>query len=345
VPEPQEPTAETPSGPKPAVSVVIPVYNSREILPRLVDELLAVLARHTSEHEVLLVNDGSPDGSWSVVCELAAAHPALRGLDLMRNYGQHNAILCGLRAARHPLVITMDDDLQHPPAEIPRLLARLTPDVDVVYGTPQQEQHGLWRPLASRITKLALQSAMGAETARKVSAFRLLRRDLRLAFAEYTSPYVSIDVLLTWATTRFVALPVSHAPRASGESNYTLRTLIKHALTMTTGFSVLPLHFATLVGFLFTLLGFVLLVFVIVRRIVEGQVVPGFAFLAAAISIFSGAQLFALGIIGEYLARMHFRSMNKPTYVVREHPLRPQKANDEGQDGPLSPNKAPTSDA
>jgi undecaprenyl-phosphate 4-deoxy-4-formamido-L-arabinose transferase len=242
----------------------------------------------------------------------------ITGIDLMRNYGQHNALLCGIRAAKHAVIITMDDDLQHPPAEIPKLLAALERGYDVVYGTPAQEQHGLLRDLASQVTKLALQSAMGVQIARKVSAFRAFRTEVRRAFQHYNSPYVSIDVLLTWGTTRFTAVTVEHAPRRFGRSNYTLRKLIVHTFNMLTGFSALPLQLASLLGFAFTGFGALIFLYVIVRYLAEGGSVPGFPFLASIIAIFSGVQLFTLGIIGEYLARMHFRSMERPSSVVRQ---------------------------
>jgi undecaprenyl-phosphate 4-deoxy-4-formamido-L-arabinose transferase len=164
---------------------------------------------------------------------------------------------------------------------------------------------------------MALRGTMGAETARKVSAFRAFRTRVRDAFAAYPGPFVSIDVLLTWGTTRFHAAPVRHDPRREGASQYTVGRLIALALNMMTGFSTLPLQIASLVGFAFTLFGILTLAYVVARYFIEGTSVPGFPFLASIIAIFSGAQLFALGIIGEYLARMHFRSMERPAYTVR----------------------------
>ena len=225
--------------------------------------------------------------------------------------------MCGIQAARYEITVTMDDDLQHPPEEIPKLIAKLAEGYDVVYGTPEQEQHGFLRDVASRITKLALQTAMGAKTARNVSAFRAFRTQLRKAFAAYRGPFVSIDVLLTWGTTRFAALAVAHAPRPAGISNYTFFKLVTHALNMMTGFSTFPLQVASLLGFAFTVFGMGVLAFVLGRYLINGGSVPGFAFLASTIAIFSGAQLFALGIIGEYLARMHFRMMDRPIYTIR----------------------------
>src|SRR5579864_3453121 len=203
-----------------AVSVVVPVHNGAAALPELVARLRAVLAARGPDAEIVLVNDGSRDASWQAIAELAAGPgpPRVRGIDLRRNYGQHNALLCGIRAAAGAVVVTMDDDLQHPPEEIPKLLAALGEEVDVVYGTPLAESHGLLRVAASRATKLVLEGAMGAAIARRVSAFRAFRTELRHAFEQYGNPYVSIDVLLTWATTRFAAVPVRHEPRRSGRS-------------------------------------------------------------------------------------------------------------------------------
>jgi undecaprenyl-phosphate 4-deoxy-4-formamido-L-arabinose transferase len=212
----------------------------------------------------------------------------------------------------------MDDDLQHPPEEIHKLLAKLNEGFDVVYGYPEQEQHGFLRDLASVMTKMALQKSMGADTARHISAFRAFRTRSREAFSDYHSPFVSIDVILTWATTRFVAIKVRHDPRKVGASNYTFGKLFTHAMNMITGYSVVPLQVANLLGFICTLFGAAILLFVVIRRIFFGTTVPGFTFLASSIALFSGAQLLALGVIGEYLARMHFRMMERPTYTVRE---------------------------
>ncbi len=237
---------------------------------------------------------------------------------MMRNYGQHNALLAGIRAARCELVVTLDDDLQNPPEEIPRLLELIEKGADVAYGYPEREQHGFWRDIASQMTKIALQSAMGVETARHVSPFRVFRTQIRRAFAEYRSPHISIDALLTWGTTRFAAIAVRHDSRTEGVSNYTLRKLIVHALNMVTGFTILPLQLSSIVGFVFTLFGLVIFAFVLLRYFMAGGSVPGFPFLASVIAIFSGAQLFALGIVGEYLARVHYRLMDRPAYAVRE---------------------------
>jgi glycosyltransferase involved in cell wall biosynthesis len=318
--ESESPTAAGAGGPATSIdiSVIVPVYKSAPGLPELHRRLADALEASAGDYEIILVEDGGRDGSWSVIEELARNDGHVRGIRMSRNYGQHNALLSGIRAARFGVIVTLDDDLQNPPEEISKLIARLDDSTDVVYGTPEEEQHGFLRDQGSRITKLALQSAMGADTARHVSAFRAFRTRLRDAFETYRGPYVSIDVLLTWGTTRFSHVMVRHEPRKLGASTYTMRKLITHAFNMVTGFSTLPLQIASVIGFLFTLFGLAILVYVLISIVTNGSVVPGFAFLASIIAIFSGAQLFALGIIGEYLARMHFRTMDRPTYLISQ---------------------------
>ncbi|MCY3781197.1 MAG: glycosyltransferase family 2 protein [Chloroflexi bacterium] len=302
-----------------SISVVIPVYRSQNSIVLLVEGLSQELPSLADAYEVILVEDDGGDDSWNVVKQLASEYAFVRGFKLMRNFGQHNAVLCGIRAARFACIVTMDDDLQHPTGHIKDLLAKLEEGYDVVYGTPDKEQHGLFRNLASLTTKLALQGVMGAETARKVSAFRAFRTDLRNVFAHFRGPLVNIDVLLTWSTTSFVAVSVPHSPRTIGKSNYTFGKLATHAFNLITGFSTLPLRFASALGLLTTAFGFIVLVYIVLSQLFAFRFeVPGFTFTVSLIAIFAGAQMFALGIIGEYLARMHLRIMDRPVYIVKE---------------------------
>jgi glycosyltransferase involved in cell wall biosynthesis len=300
------------------ITAVIPVHRSEATLPLLLPRLTVALEGIVPAHEIILVDDGSPDRSWAIITTAAQGDSRIRGIRLMRNFGQHNALLVGIRAARHRYIVTLDDDLQNPPEEIARLLERLTDDVDVVYGAPVSEQHSVWRSAASRVTKYALEEAMGAPAARSVSAFRIFRTVLRSAFERFQSPDISIDVLLTWATTRFAAVSVRQERRAGGRSNYTFGRLLHHALNMMTGFTTRPLRIASMIGFLFTIFGFVVFAVVLVRYLIAGDPVPGFPFLASIVAIFSGVQLLILGIMGEYMARMHFRLLERPAYVIAE---------------------------
>lgn len=310
--------------PPPSVSVVMPTYRSEASLRPLVARLLAVLQARPAEFEIILVNDGSPDHGWPLIADLARANHHIRGIDLMRNFGQHNALLCGIRAARYETIVTLDADLQNPPEEIPKLLAALAEGFDVVYGLPEQKQHGVRRGIASRLMRRLLK-AMNVETATIGNSFRAFRTQLRDAFAEFQGPFVSIDVLLTWGTMRFTSVTVRHDTRTHGNSSYSLPKLLAHCFDVITGFSTLPLRLASWIGFFFTLFGIGILIYVVGLYLIMGYSVPGFPFLASIIAIFAGAQLFALGIIGEYIARMHFRLMDRPTYVVRQTAGRQEK--------------------
>lgn len=305
---------------KPAsfLSIVIPVYNSAGSLNLLVEKLEEVLPEISQQFEIILVNDGSRDESWRTIELLMRSHPAVRGINLMRNYGQHNALLCGVRAAQGDIIVTMDDDLQHPPKEIPVLLSRLNEGFDVVYGSPRKMPHSLWRNLASRISKKSLSWVMGVKTVREISAFRCFRTQLRDAFKNYQSPGVILDVLLSWGTTRFTHVVVDENPREFGQSNYTFSKLARQVFLILTGFSTLPLRFASWLGFFFVLFGIGIFLYVLYIYFIHGSI-PGFPFLASIISLFSGVQLFALGLIGEYLARVFDRSTDRPPYVIREN--------------------------
>jgi glycosyltransferase involved in cell wall biosynthesis len=302
---------------KRSLSIIVPVYNSEGTLSALVAEVHSVLDPLGMPYEMILVNDGSRDQSWQEIEKLVAENVGrVRGIKLMRNYGQHNALLCGIRAAKNEICVTMDDDLQHPASAIPQILEELDKGFDVVYATPNEETHGFFRDTASVITKLALASTMNSANARNVSAFRGFRTSVRDAFASFNGSNVAIDVLLSWATTKFGVIKVPHRPRTIGQSNYSFKTLLQHASNMMTGYSTLPLRISSGIGFVFTLFGIGVFLYTLIRYLIYGGLVPGFTFLASLIAIFSGAQLFALGILGEYIARMHYRLMDKPSYTV-----------------------------
>lgn len=300
-------------------SIVVPVFNSEETLALLITRLTEVMQTIASEYEIILVNDGSADNGWATIQQLASQDPHLVGIDLMRNYGQHNALLCGIREAQYDVIITIDDDLQNPPREIPKLIAKLDEGFDVVYGVPVIEQHGFFRDINSQLIKIFLQKAMGVRIARYVSAFRAFTSISSRAFAEYNGMYVSIDVLLSWGTTRFSSVLVDHEPRTHGRSNYSFGKLLTHAFTLVTGFSIIPLRLASILGFFFVLFGFGVLLYVLIAYLIHGKSIPGFPFLASIISIFSGVQLFTLGIFGEYLGRIFTRSLDRPSYTIRSH--------------------------
>jgi glycosyltransferase involved in cell wall biosynthesis len=298
-------------------SVVIPVYRGAETIEELVRQLAQVLPEVAAAFEVILVDDGSPDASWEVITRLAGKYPWVRGLHLMRNYGQHNATLCGIRTARYDIVVTMDDDLQHPPDQIPLLLEQIERGYDVVYGLPRRLPHSWWRNLFSQLIRRVVASIMGIPHLRDFRPFRAIRTNVRRAFENYQNPNVIVDVLLSWGTTRFTNVLVDEAPRTAGHSGYNFSKLFQYALVALTAYSTAPLRFASTVGFIFTFFGLAVFIYVLGVYFLAGSV-PGFPFLASIISLFSGTQLFALGIIGEYLGRVFDRSMDRPPYVVGE---------------------------
>lgn len=297
------------------LSVVIPVYKGETLIEPLVAQLNKILPTVSEKYEVILVNDGSPDNSWQLIQGLARQHTWIRGICMMRNYGQHNATLCGVRAACYEVTITMDQDLQHPPEEIPRLLAKLAEGYDVVYGAPRKLPQALWRNVMTAAIKWILAKVIGLPSIHNVSAFRAFRTNLREAFVNFQSPSLILDVLLSWGTTRFTSVPVDIAH--AEHTNYNFVMLIRAAMLIMIGYSTLPLRLASLIGFAMTLFGVGIFIYVLTVYFTAGSL-PGFPFLASIIALFSGAQLFALGIFGEYLARMFDRSMDRPTYVIQE---------------------------
>jgi undecaprenyl-phosphate 4-deoxy-4-formamido-L-arabinose transferase len=303
-----------------SVSVVIPVYNGGPSLPDLVSRVTAMSAASPDLDviEIILVDDASPDNSWAVIEDLAEHNPVVRGVALARNFGQHAALLAGILETSADVIVTMDDDLQHLPEEIPRLVAGLTPGVDLAYGRSIKEEHGAYRNVSSRFAKWAVSAAAGSEVAKLTSGFRAFRGWLRTGLAQRTSPYVSLDVILSWMTDRIVPVPVEMQQRQHGQSNYTFGRLLRYALTMLFGFSTVPLRLVSYLGLIVGGLGGIMFIWVVVQYLLPGSHVPGFAFLASAIAVFSGVQLVSLGILGEYVARLYSGSLGHPPFVERE---------------------------
>lgn len=325
------------------VSVVVPVFNSVDTLDELVDGLHRSLSPCSQAHEIILVDDGSSDGSWSVIKRLAETDKSLRGFRLSSNSGEHSAVLCGIRAACHELTLTLDDDLQHPPAEVPKLLESIRAGSDVIYGVPATSKHSAPRRASSAVWRRLVGGLFGMNAARELSTFRVFRTSLREAFAEYGGPTPSVDVLLRWATSDIASVEVRHEPRAHGRSNYGVARLLGHSIDVITGFSSAPLRMASAVGLFCMTGGLALLVAGIVS--VAGDAASSSApwFIASLMALIGGANLLAIGILGEYLARVHRRLLGAPTYHVRESipaDLAPHPPPSTGVDGTCSGSKA-----
>jgi glycosyltransferase involved in cell wall biosynthesis len=298
------------------LSVIVPVYRSERTLQKLVDRVSASVG--WQDFEIVLVDDASEDGTWKEISAISKVNSNVKGLRLGRNSGQHGALLAGVRAAQFSTIVTLDDDLQNPPEEISKVLSALSPEIDVVYGVSTKVKQNIYRRLVSKIARKFFSSTLGFSSAVSMSSFRAFRTDLRTGFDSSLGPNISLDALLTWSTSRFTTTEVAHDQRAEGKSHYTFRKLVRFMIDMATGYSTLPLRMASTLGFATVAFGLVLLIFVVSKPLLTGGTVPGFPLLASSITIFSGVQIFLLGVLGEYIGRMHFRVMNKPTYMIAE---------------------------
>ena len=297
------------------VSLVCPVYCSAQTLRILVNEICTSL-NGAYKFEILLIDDRSTDSSWLEILQISKENSAVRGIRLGRNVGQHGALLAGIRSARFDKIVTIDDDLQNPPSEVIKLVQALDSNGGVVYGVSTDVKQKLWRKASSVGAKQIFKKFLGFDSAVNISSFRAFETNLRDAFSGEIGPSVSIDSLLTWSTSTFCSIDVQHHPRLQGKSHYSFRKLVRFMIDTATGYSVVPLRLATTLGSIVTILGFIMFLWVTLRPLLTGVSVPGFPLLAASLAIFSGTQLLVLGILGEYIGKMHFRVMNKPSYVI-----------------------------
>jgi glycosyltransferase involved in cell wall biosynthesis len=311
------PTNLDPVLPRFALSIVIPVYNGAGCIVDLVGALEGLSI--AGGHEIVLVNDGSADDSLAVCHALLdKARIPLTLINLARNYGEHNAVLTGLRYASGAHVITMDDDLQNPPEEVQRLLsfAQRT-GKEVVYTYYDEKQHAAWRNLASRFTNRVADFVLDKPRGLYLSTFRCITAFVAREIARYEGPFPYLDGLILQVTHDIDRLLVDHLPRATGRSNYTLRRLLRLWMNMFVNFSVMPLRISTLTGFALSALG-AIGVAVAAGEALFSSPPPGWASLMAAVLLLSGVQLLILGIVGEYLGRLYLTVNRKPQSVVKE---------------------------
>lgn len=299
------------------LSVVVPVYRSETTLRALIERLRVVLDATGMSYEVVMVEDGSPDGAWQVLQELQARFPdQIVAIQLMRNYGQHNALMCGFRHARGRLILTMDDDLQNPPEEIPKLLAAIqATGCDLMYGNYDVKEHHWCRNLSSGIVNKFYRLVFRSPVT--VTSFRVIRRELLETVFDYSLNFTFVDGLLAWNTQRIGSTLVEHHPRANGRSGYSLGKLVVLALNLFTNFSLLPLQVVSACGLLAAAGGFAGGIYYLVRYAMSGITVPGYASIILATLVLGGTQLLALGVIGEYIGRLHLNINRKPQYRLR----------------------------
>jgi glycosyltransferase involved in cell wall biosynthesis len=302
----------------PILSVVVPTYRGVATLKPLVERLRTILESLTEgAWQIVLVNDGSPDNTWDVVTELCGADRRIVGVNLMRNFGQHNAIMSGFAHATGQFIVTMDDDLQNPPEAIPALLAEIRRGWDVVYGVIREKKHhAAFRNLGSRMVIGTFRRIFGLDI--RITSFRILRRQVVLNMMSCQGSFTFLDGLIAWHTKNIGEVPVEHHARAQGQSGYSLGTLITLTLNMLTNFSLLPLQAASLLGFVFSLVGFSMAAFFVVKKLIWDIQVTGFSSIIVAVTLLSGVQLLTVGVMGEYIGRIHINISKRPQYAVRQ---------------------------
>ncbi len=308
----------------PRFSIVVPVYRGASTLRALHRRLAAVFEGLGESCEILLVDDGSDDDSWALIGSLAAEDPRVLGIRLMRNYGQANATMAGLEAARGELLITLDDDLQHPPEEIPRLYAALEedPDLDMVLGVPQEKRHALWRNLASNLLNWLHRRLSGRRRSYKLTTFRMLRRRAVEPLLEMNLPNPAPGAMLETITRRSASVVIDHAPRRDGRSGYTLAKMVNKTVHMLLDFSTFPLRALALAGTAGVGLSLILGVYYL-AKFLSGRIgVPGFTTLILLLILISGFNFLAFGIFGEYLQQILLTVRRTPPYLVRERVAR-----------------------
>lgn len=296
------------------ISVVVPVYRSQQILPHLVRRISSAL--HDKRHEIVLVHDCGPDDSWSVIQQLGREYPTVRGINLRRNVGQHNALMAGLNAARGAVIITIDDDLQHAPEDILLLTAEIEKGFDLCYSRFRARKHAIWKRWGSAFNDKLAVLLLDKPPGLYLSPFRAMKREVRDEVIKYAGPSVYLDGLLLSVTGSITSVMVDHHERAEGSGSYTLRRSISLLLKMSTISSILPLRLATISGFALAGLGALLVVVFIAQRFLWNAMPQGWSSIVVTALILGGVQLIAIGIIGEYVGRIFLEVRRRPQFTV-----------------------------
>ena len=298
-----------------SLSIVIPVYRSQATLPELHRRLVAALEPVEPLFEIIFVEDCGGDESWQVIQQLAQQDSRVHGIQLSRNFGQHAATICGFSQAKGEWIATLDDDLEQIPEHLPELYFKAQEGHDLVYGVYEERSHKSWRNITSAVARWLFNKAIPSLNYTYTS-FRMIRGDLARELERFDSPFPFVDGYLSWLTNRCASVVVPHGLRINGASNYTFKKLLTHTLNIFVTFSDLPLRMASWIGLSTFFFGMLWLVVIFFRYIFGGISVSGFASTMAAILLFGGVQLLVLGIFGEYLGRMNFKSSKKPLFLI-----------------------------
>jgi polyisoprenyl-phosphate glycosyltransferase len=301
------------------VSIVIPVYRSEACLDALAARIREAFAASGRTYEVILVNDGSPDGSWAKIRDIAAAQPAVRGVNLRRNFGQDNAIMAGLKEAVGDVVVIMDDDLQHDPADAEALIRQVEAGFDVCYARFPHKKQAPWKNAGSWLNDRLANLVVGKPKEIYLSPFKAIDGEVAREIIRYDGPFPYVDGLLFRVTSGITQIPIEHHDRFAGSGSFTLGKSVSVWMRVATLFSLVPLRLATILGFSFSAVGlFMALYFVAKRLFLAAGDPPGWAATIVAILVLGGIQLACLGMVGEYLGRVFLHLNKRPQYVVKE---------------------------
>ncbi len=299
------------------LSIVIPVYCGARTIGPLVKRLKQSLGS-LYELEIVLVNDGSPDDSGEVCKEIARNDSTVKYIDLSRNFSEHNAVMAGLNFSTGDYVVIMDDDFQNPPEEVTKLVDEIRKGYDVVYTYYEKKMHSFFRNLGSKFNDLVATILIGKPKDLYLSSFKIMNRFLVKELVKYKGPFPYIDGLVFRITKNYSKVLVQHNPRAFGKSGYTLKKLVSLWLNMFTNFSILPLRIASLLGLVISVIGIIIAFLFVLEKLRRPNLSPGWASMIVSLFIIGGVQLFALGMIGEYLGRLFLKDTGQPQFVVRE---------------------------
>lgn len=304
---------------KQLISFVIPCYRSAQSIGGVVEEIEeAMKSLPAYRHEIILVNDSSPDDTYDVIKALCGANRHICGVNLARNFGQHAALMAGFAYVRGDIVVCLDDDGQTPANEVGKLLAGIEAGSDVVYAKYVHKQHSGFRNFGSKINELMTRVMLGKPKELYISSYFAAKRFVIEEMLRYQNPYPYVIGLVLRTTKKITNVEVTHREREIGTSGYTMGKLLGLWFNGFTAFSVKPLRIATVAGVLSACMGFAYGIYTIIKKFLNPNVVVGFSALMAALVFFCGLILLMLGIIGEYLGRIYISLNNSPQYVVRE---------------------------
>ncbi len=302
----------------PIYSVVVPVYNSEKTLGELYERVNKVFVGLNASFEIIFVEDCGRDNSWAVIESLQKLHPTVvKGIKLSKNFGQHNALICGFNQVSGDYIITIDDDLQTPPEEIPKLIEKQkTENVEMVYAIYENKKHHQVRNIGSYLIKRVFKIVFNAKP--DASSFRLISRNLTNKVIQHNQNFVFIDGLLHWHTNNIAYQVTEHHDRKHGESNYNLFKLIQLSSNLFFNFTVIPLRIITTVGILVSIVSFLLGVYFLINKFYFDIPVEGYTSLVTIILFSTSMIMISLGVTGEYISRIYMLQNNKPQYSIEK---------------------------